>query len=193
MKFRTVFITALIMIVIASFSTWAMAQQAKQEDKPADSGASPEMEKLAKALGGDWDSVESMEQTDFFPNGGSRHGSSHIRLTTGGTTLLEEGSSNGSAGELQYQITIWWDKDANLYRFFTCFKDSRGSSCRVRGTAHWESDTFVNDFETTVRGKITKMRDSFTEITPKSYVLVAAIDTGDGKMKTLITTRNTRR
>lgn len=36
--------------------------------------ASPEMDRLAKALVGDWDTVETMERGAFFPNGGSRKG-----------------------------------------------------------------------------------------------------------------------
>ena len=86
---------------------------------------------------------------------------------------------------------IWWDKDAKIYRFFTCFKDY-DSGCQVRGTAHWEGDVFVNDFEETVKGTPTKFRDSFIEITPTSHTLVAAMQTSSGNMRTLIS-RSTRR
>jgi hypothetical protein len=62
-----------------------------------------------------------------------------------------------------------------------------------RGTAHWEGDIFVNDYEELVDGKMTKWRDSFIHITPTSHTLVAAMDTGNGAMKTFITTTSTRR
>jgi hypothetical protein len=35
---------------------------------------------------------------------------------------------------------VWWDKDADLYRYFTCFKDT-SSECEVRGTAHCDGDS----------------------------------------------------
>ena len=168
------------------FSTSAFSQEAT---KPA----SPEIEKLAKVLVGDWNTTESMERSEFFPNSGGRHGTSHWRLGVGGAMLVGEGHSDGSVGPLDYQITIWWDKAANLYGFFTCFKDSDGSSCRIRGTAHWEGDNFVNDYESVEHGKKTKWRDSFVQITPTSYTLLATKDIGDGTRKTLITTRSTRR
>jgi hypothetical protein len=49
----------------------------------------------------------------------------------------------------------------------------------------------VNDYEEIVKGKKTSWRDSFT-FTPTSHTLVAAMEAG-GAMRTLITTRATRR
>ena len=83
-------------------------------------------------------------------------------------------------------------EDAKNYGFFICFKDW-GSGCEIRGTARWEDSEFVNDYTEDVKGKPAKMRDTFTSITPNSHTLIAAIETADGKMKTLITTRSTRR
>jgi hypothetical protein len=62
----------------------------------------------------------------------------------------------------------------------------------MRGTAHWEGDSFVNDYEQTVKGKKSAWRDTFT-FTPTSHTLVAAMDVGNGTMLTLITTKATRR
>jgi hypothetical protein len=181
---------SLIPVIFSSFL--AAARQQANPPALAESGASPEMNKLAKALAGDWKTEENMERSEFFPNGGSRHGASHVKLGAGGTTLIAEIHSDGSAGKLDGFVAIWWDTSASIYRFFTCFNDP-DSPCEVRGTAHWEGDTFVNDYEETVDGKKLKFRDSFLQITPTSHTLVAAMDTGDGTMKTLITTRSTRR
>jgi hypothetical protein len=63
-------------------------------------------------------------------------------MASGGAMLVMEGHSDGSAGPLSYLIVIWWDKAAQRYGFFTCFKDAE-SGCQVRGTAgtaHWEGD-----------------------------------------------------
>jgi hypothetical protein len=51
----------------------------------------------------------------------------------------------------------------------------------------------VNDYEEMEQGKSTKWRDSFIQITPSSHALVAARDGGDGTMRTLITSKSTRR
>ena len=86
---------------------------------------------------------------------------SHWRLAIGGTTPIDEGHSDGTAGPLDHLLLFWWDKEAKTYRLFVCFKD-QGSACRVGGTAHWEGDTFVNDYEETVHGKLTEKRRKAT-------------------------------
>jgi hypothetical protein len=178
--------TALLVIVVLSSFTVSRAQ--------SDSVSSPipEMRRLAKMFVGDWDTVETMERGEFFPNGGSRHGTTHWKLSVSGTTLMGEGHSNGSAGELTYLITIWWDKPAGVYRFFTCFNDL-SVPCKVRGTARWDGETFINDYEEAVAGTERKCHDIFKQTGPNSRSLVAAIEMSDGKLKTLITTSSTRR
>jgi hypothetical protein len=168
------------------------SQRREKEDSSVQTGASPEMARLAKALAGDWDTAETMEPSQFFPKGGSRRGISHVRLTAGGTTLLSQVHSNGSAGELDGFLAIWWDRSAGVYRFFACFNDP-ASPCEDRGTAHWDGDAFVNDYQEDVNGKKTKFRDSFIHITESSHSLVAAMDNGSGAMQTLITTKSKRR
>jgi hypothetical protein len=153
---------------------------------PAVSAANPEMERLAKALVGDWDTVEVMERGQLFPTGGSRTGRVHARLASGEYTLVYEVHSDGSVGKLDGFLTIWWDPSDHNYSFFACFNDPE-SPCRMRGTAHWEGNSFVNDYDVTSDGKKTRWRDTFT-FTPNSHTLVAAIDSGNGTMKTVITT-----
>ncbi len=168
----------------------AATQRMQAEGVPGQSPV-PEMDRLAKALVGDWNTTETMERGELFPNGGERHGIVHVRLAAGGTTLIYEVHSDGSAGRLDGMLVIWWDKEASLYRFFICFNNPN-HPCEMRGTAHWEGDSFVNDYEEIVKGKRTPWRDSFT-FTPTSHTLVAAMEVAGGAMKTLITTRATRR
>ncbi|HEY7099073.1 MAG TPA: hypothetical protein VH437_20275 [Terriglobales bacterium] len=150
------------------------------------------MSRLAQALVGEWNDTETMERGRYFPNGGQRSGTSRWRLAVGGTTVVGEGHSDGSAGPLDHLILIWWDGQAKVYDYFVCFKD-QGSLCEIRGTAHWEGNTFVNDYDEIEDGKKTQWRDSFVDITPKSYTLIAARKQDDGSMKTLITTHSLRR
>ena len=160
---------------------------------PAEPDVPPEMVRLAHAMVGHWKNVETMERSRFFPSGGERTGLSTCRLATAGTNLVCEGDSDGSAGPLHHLIVIWWDVDARLYRFFTCFREGKESHCKVRGTAHWEGEDFVNDYAEEVDGKPVKMRDSFLHITHDSHLLVAAMEDSPGHFKTMITTRSTRR
>jgi len=151
-----------------------------------------EIKKLFDAFAGDWETSEKRERTQFFPNGGERKGRSHARLAADGAMLVMEGHSDGTAGPLSYIIVVWWDKDANLYRYFTCFKDT-GSGCEVRGTAHWDGDRFVNDYEEVIDGKKMKFRDTFEDITPNSHTLVFAYLKDDGSIQPVIISKAVRR
>jgi hypothetical protein len=168
----------------------AAAEKPQGTAPPSQQSAVPEMEKLAKALAGDWNTTETMELRENFPSGGSRNGIVHVKLAAGGTTLIYEVHSDGSAGKLDGMLLIWWDKDAGLYRVFVCFNNPN-HPCEMRGTGHWEGDSFVNDYEETIKGSKTAWRDTFT-FTPNSHTLVAAMKAGDGAMQTQITTKANR-
>jgi len=49
-----------------------------------DSAATPEMARLAKALAGDWNTVEIVQHGKPVPQGAGRRGTSQVRLTGGG-------------------------------------------------------------------------------------------------------------
>jgi hypothetical protein len=184
-KMRYLFILCLFYGAVL-FSSFAGAQS-------DNSAAIPEMARLAKVLAGDWNTVEIVQHGKPVPEGQGRSGTVHVTLVGGGTALVSEGHSSGAiGGDLRWFITIWWDADAKLYRFLTCFKTPADAGCELRGTAHWEGDTFVNDYEGTINGKRTKIQDRWTDITPNSHTLTEAYDTGDGVMKPYVVSHSTR-
>jgi len=158
-----------------------------------DSPAGPEMARLAKALAGDWNTEEIFQNGRPVPKGEGRRGASHARLTGGGTALVSEGHSVGNVGgDLRWFITIWWEPDSRQYRFLTCFKAGTDSGCELRGTGHWEGDTFVNDYEDVVDGKRVKAQDRWTDITPRSHTLTALVDKGNGVLTPYVVSKDTR-
>jgi hypothetical protein len=159
-----------------------------------DSAAIPEMARLAKALAGDWNTVEIVQHGKPVPAGAGRRGTLHIRLVGGGTVLTSEGHSVGTVGgDLQWFITIWWDPTSKCYCFLTCFKTATEAGCELRGTAHWDGDTFVNDYQEVIDDKQTKIQDLWTDITPNSHTLTESHDVGNGVMKPYVVSRITRK
>lgn len=173
---------------LASALYLAASQPTAVPDQPR---AVPEMARLAEHLVGSWDTTEIMERSDLFPNGGSRHGRVQAKLAAGGTTLIYEVHTDGSAGKLNGLLVIWWEKDSGLYRFFICFNNPK-HPCLMRGTGHWDGDVFMNDYEEVIDGKSEPWRDSFT-FTPTTHTLVAARRKNDSTWETLITTHSLRR
>jgi hypothetical protein len=153
----------------------------------------PEMARLAKVFAGDWNTVEIVQHGSSVPNGAGRRGIVHARLTGGGTALVSEGHSVGSVGgDLQWFITVWWDPHAKYYRFLTCFRTPTDGACELRGTAHWNGDTFVNDYEEVINGNRIKAQDVWTDITANSYTLTESHDVGKGVMKPYVVSHDTR-
>jgi hypothetical protein len=81
---------------------FAWAQPAEETMTSSESDSSAEIERLVKAFGGEWGVVETFERSEFLPNGGSRKGTARLSLGTGGTTLIEDYHSDGSAGRLDF-------------------------------------------------------------------------------------------
>jgi hypothetical protein len=187
---KTIRILTSIMVVFIASPTRVPGQVS--ESAETNLQPVPEIKRLFEAFAGDWDTSERRERTQFFPNGGERKGQTHIRLAPGGAMLVMEGHSDGSAGPLSYLIVIWWDKDAKLYRCFTCFK-ATDTGCEVRGTARWDADRFVNDYEEEVDGRKLKFRDTFQDITPNSHKLVFAWVKEDGSTQRVIISKAVRR
>jgi len=159
----------------------------------SDSAVVPEMARLAKVLAGDWNTVEIVQHGRPVAEGEGRRGTVHVTLAGGGTVLVSEGHSVGTVGgDLRWFITIWWNPAAKNYRFLTCFKTPGEAGCELRGTAHWEGDTFLNDYEEMINGKRTKMRDVWSDIMPNSHTLTAEYDTGNGVMKPYVVSHDTR-
>ena len=143
----------------------------------AESTASPAMKRLFQAFVGYWRVEEAFAQSEFFPKGGSRTGSAQFTIGTSGTSLIEDYHSNGSAGKLDFLMVVWWDSEIQRYRVFTCSNDPQNAG-KLRGTAHWDRGTLVNDYEEVVNGKLRKFQDRFSELTSQSLTLVAGTMTG---------------
>jgi hypothetical protein len=115
------------------------------------SASSPEMQRLDRVFGGTWTTSENFAHNEFYPSGAEREGAARFTLATGGTSLIEEVHSDGSAGRLDFMVVIWWDNEAKIYNFFTC-GNGGNNPCKIRGAAHWDGDSFVNGYELTIRG-----------------------------------------
>ncbi|HZS60337.1 MAG TPA: hypothetical protein VFA43_13775 [Gemmatimonadaceae bacterium] len=154
---------------------------------------SPEMARLAKALAGDWSTVEVVQFGRPVAQGAGRKGENHVRLVGGGTALVSEGHTVGSVGgDLRWFTTFWWDTEIRRYRFLTCFTAADANGCELRGTAFWDGERLVNEYQERVDGVLTRMRDVWSDITATSHTLTEEHDMGHGVMKAYVVSHDTR-
>lgn len=138
----------------------------------ADSSSIRSINRLAHVLAGNWQTVEIVQYGKPVPKGAGRRGSVHVWLAGGGTALVSEGHTVGSVGgDLRWFEIFWWEPDSSRYGLLTCFRAQTDASCALRGTAHWEGDVFVNDYDDLVDGKRVKMQDRWSDITHVSLTL----------------------
>ena len=183
-----------LLLVAATILSSRLPVEAKQK-KPAqpEIAANPsriEVYKLLRFFEGTWSVFENLQKNEFFPKGGTRRGTARITPGPGRLSLIEDYHSNGSAGQLDLLAIIWWDNKAQIYRPLVCANGEEG--CIVRGTVRWQGNALINDYEEVMGGKKRKMRDTFSEITPTSFTLVAAVFTQGSEWQPLITTRYRR-
>lgn len=111
------------------------------------------MARLARALAGNWRTIEVVQNGKPVPAGKGRRGTMHARLASGGNVLIVEGHAAGAVdGELGYYSAFWWDPVISRYRILTCFSLADNGGCTLRGTVHWEDATLVNEYADTVGG-----------------------------------------
>jgi hypothetical protein len=158
----------------------------------AERAASPAMNKLFQAFVGDWVVRETFQRNEFFPKGGERKGLARIRVGTGGTSLIEDYHSDGSAGKLDFLLVIWWNALAGTYQVFTCSSGSDNAG-QLRGSAHWERATLVNEYVEKLNGKEQKFQDRFSDLTAAAFTLVAGIERNGKTFLPLITTTYRRK
>jgi hypothetical protein len=164
--------------------TLAGAQQTT--DQNAASAAHPEMHKLFRAFLGRWTVKETFERNEYSPGGGERSGTARFTVGSGGSSLIEDYHSNGSAGRLDFLAVVWWDPGERAYRSFTC--TNAPNACALRGSATWSGDTFTSDYIQSINGMSTKLQDVYSDITPTSFKLVSGIPGEGAKLQPLITT-----
>jgi hypothetical protein len=158
----------------------------------AEQPARPAMNKLFQAFVGDWSVRETFQRNEFFPKGGERKGMARFRVGTGGTSLIEDYHSDGSAGKLDFLLVIWWNAPAGIYQVFTCSNGSDNAG-QLRGSAHWEQATLVNDYVEKLNGKDQKFQDRFSDLTAAAFTLVAGIERNGKTFVPLITTTYRRK
>jgi hypothetical protein len=177
-------------MALAALSAPALAQ-------PSAPRPAPEMQSLAKALGGRWAITETFAPNDSnadgipTPNGGAGHGEEVWRSGPGGFTFMEEEHNFTPAGEVYITGYMWWDAAKKKFAGMECNSqwpqgcDVESSLSRV--ALSWDGKQLVVDFKSKDDPAKLEWHEVFSEITPTSFVQTGDIGLPDGSLKRFVT------
>jgi hypothetical protein len=128
------------------------------------------MEKLIRALAGEWSTQETYEPSDLVPKGGVGHSRDSYRVGPARASLIEEYHSEGAAGKSWGIGIIWWDDKSQEFRDAWCDSFALDQGCRMSSEgAKWEGDSFVGTDEHEVSGKRVFEKEVWSNFTPNSF------------------------
>jgi hypothetical protein len=166
----------LLLLMCLSVSLLAVAQEktAKKpaDKKPADASMqmpkpSPEIQKLAKTLAGNYSTTETHDPNPMMPKGGTGKGQARFTVGPGGHYVVESYNSKSDMGSFTGHGVFWWDPKVSAYRVVWC--DSMSPTCDTEGTMKWEGDKLVASGEYEMGGKKVAYRETIGNLTPNGF------------------------
>jgi hypothetical protein len=157
-------------------------EYAQITDKPkidfaTDSGAngrrktsSSPMERLIDALAGEWSTEITYEPGEQLSQGGSGRSRDSYRVGPARSSLIQEYHADGAGGKAWGTGVIWWDAQAQGFRFVWCDSFAVDAGCRVSSDlGNWNGDAFMITDVHEVAGKPVFEKEVWSSFTPNSF------------------------
>jgi len=178
--------TSATAVVVLAFSVGARAQEvhAGQNSQSSSSQAehlaaphpltaerSPEMEKLATMLVGNWEVVATREPSAARPKGLRNTGTNRIVLGPGGRSIVENFHTEGDTGPRSALGILWWDAKAQGYRTMFCDTVDPAGCSVYDGLGKWEGNDLIFEFKLDHDGIKINGKEMFMVTSPFSYTV----------------------
>lgn len=162
-------------------------------DKNTQSSPAPPMERLIRALAGEWSAEETYEPSSLAPNGGKGHSRDSYRVGPARLSLLQEYRGDGAVGKSWGTGIIWWDAEAHGFRFVWCDSYALDRGCRVSSQiGKWDGGDFVQTDVHEVSGKQVFEKEVWSSFTPNSFVQTLYVGEAPDQLKRFMTIRARR-
>jgi hypothetical protein len=187
-----------LVVLLFAASTLAFSQTTKSEDhKPAEKKSAapaadqqgmpkpaPEAERLAKTFGGSWTVSGS---TEAGPAGPAEKASGTEACRPGPgkfSQICDAKMKFERMGPFNGHGIMYWDAENKNYTGTWC--DNLGP-CSSQGIGNWEGDNLVFNSEVKMNGQTSKMRQTYSDITPNSYKFLIEMGEPSGELKPWMT------
>ena len=145
--------------------------EAGRVDNPVVQQHSPEIEKLAKMLVGNWHVVATREPSVNSPKGRKDVGTNRIVLGPGGRSVVENYRTDGDSGPRVALGILWWDEKAQGYRTMFCDNADLSGCSLYDGLGKWEGYDLVFRFRLYRDGSRIEGKEVFTAYSPFSFIV----------------------
>jgi len=171
---------------VLAFSLGALAQEVhagqnsqstpSQTERPAaphplTAERSPEMEKLATMLVGNWEVVATREPSAARPKGLRNTGTNRIVLGPGGRSIVENYHTEGDTGPRSALGILWWDAKAQGYRTMFCDTVDPAGCSVYDGLGKWEGNDLIFEFKLDHDGIKINGKEILMTTSPYSYTV----------------------
>jgi hypothetical protein len=165
-------------------TTASVQQPAGQNAKPSQ----PPIERLIRALSGEWSAEEIYDPSDLVPAGGKGHSRDSYRAGPARLSVVEEYHGDGVAGKSWGTGIIWWEAQDHGFHFIWCDSYALDRGCTVSSQeGNWDGDDFVLTNVRQVSGKQVVEREVWSSITPNSFVQTLYLGVAPDKLKRFMT------
>jgi len=165
------------------------------EKKPAEAATpeapkpSPEMKKLARAIGGRWQVEEKYEITPFSPQGGEGKGTSVVHRGPGGLSMITNYASTGTMGEVHGAGITTWSPNDNAYQQYWVDSGAPGGELWL---GKWEGDSLVFTNTQKMGEKTVHWRETYSGFSNDAFTLTFEMGPADNELKLFMTFKFTR-
>jgi hypothetical protein len=181
-------IPALAASILGSIPLPAIPQAASTALSPV-----PQMERLIRALSGDWLTRITYAPSGLLPHGGSGHSQDTYRAGPARLSLIEKYHGKGAGGVSWGTGVIWWDSQAQGFRFVWCDSSAIDSGCRVSSeTGNWKDADYVATDVHEVLGKQVFEKEVWSNFTPDSFTQTLYVGDSRDTLKLFMTIRAKR-
>lgn len=158
-------------------------------------GPAPEMQSLAKALGGKWSTTYEFSAGSVSSTGGTGRGEENWRTGPGGYVLIEEEHVHAPSEEMFLIAFHWWDKTTNRLRGMLC-NNSGSAACDFssysNSSLNWNGKELTIDMEFPHGGKKMLWHEVWSRITATSFTQTGDIGNVDGALKRAVTIQGSK-
>lgn len=190
------YIQIVLGFVLALFVSQGDVVSSARTNDPPDHNvkqSAPQMERLNKALAGEWLAEETYDTSELLPAGGKGRSTESYRVGPAGMSLIEEYHGDGPTGKSWGTGIIWWDSETAGFHFVWCDSYTLDRGCRASSQAgRWEGDSYIQTDVHEVSGKKVFEKEIWSGFTQNSYVQTLYVGDAADNLKRFVTIRAER-